>query len=74
MGEVKTGALIVIEQKNRLDEYIRTGINVDAVLSSQLLINIFEHNTPLHDGAVVMSCLLYTSQSILDLAWDQPLL
>ena len=54
MGEVKTGALIVIEQKNRLDEYIRTGINVDAVLSSQLLINIFEHNTPLHDGAVVM--------------------
>ena len=46
MGEVKTGALIVIEQKNRLDEYIRTGINVDAVLSSQLLINIFEHNTP----------------------------
>lgn len=54
MGEVKTGALIVIEQKNHLDEYIRTGINVDAVLSSQLLINIFEHNTPLHDGAVVM--------------------
>ncbi len=54
MGEVKTGALIVIEQKNRLDEYIRTGINIDAVLSSQLLINIFEHNTPLHDGAVVM--------------------
>ncbi len=54
MGEVKTGALIVIEQKNLLDEYIRTGINIDAVLSSQLLINIFEHNTPLHDGAVVM--------------------
>lgn len=54
MGEVKTGALIVIEQKNHLDEFIRTGINVDAVLSSQLLINIFEHNTPLHDGAVVM--------------------
>lgn len=54
MGEVKTGALVVIEQKNHLDEFIRTGINVDAVLSSQLLINIFEHNTPLHDGAVVM--------------------
>ena len=54
MGRIKTRALIVIEQKNRLDEYIRTGINVDAVLSSQLLINIFEHNTPLHDGAVVM--------------------
>ena len=46
MGEAKTGALIVIEQTNHLDEYVRTGITVDAVLSSQLLINIFEHNTP----------------------------
>ena len=54
MGEAKTGALIVIEQTNHLDEFVRTGITVDAVLSSQLLINIFEHNTPLHDGAVVM--------------------
>lgn len=54
MGEVKTGALIVIEQNIRLTEYERTGINVDAVLTSQLLINIFEHNTPLHDGAVLV--------------------
>ena len=54
MGEVKTGALIVIEREIRLDEYIRTGINVDAILTSQLLINIFEHNTPLHDGAVIV--------------------
>ena len=54
MAEVKTGALIVIEQEIRLDEYIRTGINVDAILTSQLLINIFEHNTPLHDGAVIV--------------------
>ena len=54
MGEVKTGALIVIEQDVHLEEYIRTGINVDAILSSQLLINIFEHNTPLHDGAVIV--------------------
>ena len=54
MGEVKTGALIVIEQNIRLSEYERTGINVDAVLTSQLLINIFEHNTPLHDGAVLV--------------------
>lgn len=54
MAEVKTGALIVIEQENRLDDYIRTGINIDAVLTSQLLINIFEHNTPLHDGAIVV--------------------
>ena len=54
MGEVKTGALIVIEQNELLTDYIRTGINLDAILTSQLLINIFEHNTPLHDGAVVI--------------------
>lgn len=54
MAEVKTGALIVLEQNIRLTEYERTGINVDAVLTSQLLINIFEHNTPLHDGAVLV--------------------
>ena len=54
MGEARTGALIVIEQNIRLSEYERTGINVDAVLTSQLLINIFEHNTPLHDGAVIV--------------------
>ncbi len=54
MGEVRTGALIVIEQNILLTEYERTGINVDALLSSQLLINIFEHNTPLHDGAVIV--------------------
>ena len=54
MAEVKTGALIVIEKEIRLTEYEKTGINIDAVLSSQLLINIFEHNTPLHDGAVIV--------------------
>ena len=53
MGAVKTGALIVIE-KESITEYIRTGINLDSIISSQLLINIFEHNTPLHDGAVIM--------------------
>lgn len=54
LGKAKTGALIVIEQEVLLDEYAKTGIPVDAVCTSQLLINIFEHNTPLHDGAVVM--------------------
>ena len=54
MGEVKTGALIVIEQNVVLNEYERTGINIDSVITSQLLINIFEHNTPLHDGAVII--------------------
>ena len=54
MGKVKTGALIVIEDEILLDEYIHTGIDVDAVVSSQLLINIFEKNTPLHDGAIIL--------------------
>lgn len=54
MGKVKTGALIVIERETPLNEFIRTGITLDAVLTSQLLINIFEHNTPLHDGAVIV--------------------
>ena len=54
MGKVKTGALIVIEDEIVLDEYIRTGIDVDAIISSQLLINIFEKNTPLHDGAIIL--------------------
>ncbi|MCD8217074.1 MAG: diadenylate cyclase CdaA [Clostridiales bacterium] len=54
MGKVKTGALIVIERREQLDEYIRTGIALDSKISSQLLINIFEHNTPLHDGAVIV--------------------
>ena len=51
---MKTGALIVVERKVQLNEYIRTGIPLDSLISSQLLINIFEHNTPLHDGAVVV--------------------
>lgn len=54
MGKVKTGALIVIEHAQSLSEYERTGIDIDAIVSSQLLINIFEHNTPLHDGAVII--------------------
>ena len=54
MGKAKTGALIVIERGVGLAEYERTGIPVDAVTTSQLLINIFEHNTPLHDGAVIV--------------------
>lgn len=54
MGRVKTGALMVIEQSVALGEYERTGIAVDGILTSQLLINIFEHNTPLHDGAVII--------------------
>ena len=55
LAKTKTGALIVIEQDIPLNEYVRTGIIMDSVVSSQLLVNIFEHNTPLHDGAVIIS-------------------
>ena len=54
MGKVKTGALMVIEMETSLSDVERTGIEVDGIITSQLLINIFEHNTPLHDGAVVI--------------------
>ena len=54
MGAAYTGALIVIEQDMVLEEYEKTGITVVGLVTSQLLINIFEHNTPLHDGAVII--------------------
>ena len=54
MGSVKTGALILIERLVPLGDHIRTGIQIDGIVTSQLLINIFEHNTPLHDGAVII--------------------
>ena len=72
MGKVKTGALIVIERGTPLGEIERTGIEVDGIVTSQLLINIFEHNTPLHDGAVIIhnnrivsaTCYLPLSDSV----------
>ena len=72
MGEAKTGALIVIEKDVALGEYIRTGINLDSIVSRQLIINIFEKNTPLHDGAVIIrgdrivaaTCYLPLTQSV----------
>lgn len=54
MAKVKTGALIVVEETIKLTEYEKTGIKLDSLVSSQLLINIFEHNTPLHDGAIIV--------------------
>jgi len=54
LAKYKTGALIVLEQEMILQEYEKTGIEIDAIVTSQLLINIFEHNTPLHDGAVII--------------------
>ena len=72
MAQNRTGALIVLEREISLAEYIKTGIRLDAVVSSALLINIFEHNTPLHDGAVIMqgekvtaaTCYLPLSQNM----------
>lgn len=54
MAEVKTGALIVVEQEQVLTEYQQTGIELDCLVSPQMLVNIFEHNTPLHDGAIII--------------------
>lgn len=54
LARKKTGALMVIEGDILLNEFINTGIYVDSAISSELLINIFEPNTPLHDGAVII--------------------
>ena len=54
LAKAKTGALIIMQKDIILSEYERTGIIIDSAISSQLLINIFEHNTPLHDGAVIV--------------------
>ena len=72
MASVNTGALIVIEEKVSLEEYEKTGIALDSLVTSALLINIFEHNTPLHDGAVIVrgnravaaTCILPVSENM----------
>ena len=72
MAAAHTGALIVIEREIPLGDFEQTGITIDAVVSNQLLINIFEDKTPLHDGAVIIrdnkikaaACILPLSQNI----------
>ena len=72
MGRNKVGALVVVEQNMPLDEIIETGITLDAEISTALLEQIFEKNTPLHDGAVIIrnnrivsaTCLLPLSQNM----------
>ncbi len=54
LARAKTGALIVLEEDISLSDFESTGIYIDSLVSSELLINIFEHNTPLHDGAVII--------------------
>ncbi|GFZ27149.1 diadenylate cyclase CdaA [Lactobacillus corticis] len=55
MSKRRIGALITIQQDTGLDEYVETGIKLDAEVTGDLLINIFIPNTPLHDGAVIIS-------------------
>ncbi len=54
MSKRRIGALISIQQKTGLEDYIETGITIDAETTGELLINIFIPNTPLHDGAVII--------------------
>lgn len=55
LAKTKTGALIVIERDIKLKEIISTGVLIGSEISPQLLVNIFTPNTPLHDGAVIIS-------------------
>ena len=54
MSRTRTGALMVLERETRLGEYLSTGTQINADVSSRLLENIFVPNTPLHDGAVII--------------------
>ena len=54
LSESLTGALIVIEREVGLEEYVESGVRMDATLSTEILLNIFTPNTPLHDGAVIV--------------------
>ncbi len=55
LSKAKTGALIVLQRDIAIQDIIATGIPMDAEVSPQLLVNIFEPNTPLHDGAVIIA-------------------
>lgn len=54
MSDEFIGALIVIERDTKVGEVINTGVQIDSAVSSELLVNIFTPNTPLHDGAVII--------------------
>ena len=55
LSDRKHGALIVMKRTDNLDEYIKTGVKLGAVLTPELLLQVFYQNTPLHDGAVIIS-------------------
>ena len=54
MSQTKTGALIVCERQEKLGEIVKTGTQVDAAPSPELIKNVFFHNSPLHDGAMIV--------------------
>lgn len=54
LGDTSRGALIVIERETKLDEYVETGVWLDAHLTPELLLQVFYVNTPLHDGAAIL--------------------
>lgn len=54
LSDAHRGALVVIEREVRLDEYVETGVGLDARLTAELLLQIFYVNTPLHDGAAIL--------------------
>lgn len=54
LSRKKVGAIVVLERETGLNEYVETGIKVDAQVSAELLVNLFTPNTPLHDGAVIL--------------------
>lgn len=72
LSKTKTGGLIVIEKDIKIGDIITTGIEMDSEISPQLLVNIFTPNTPLHDGAVVISeNKIKAAACMLPLASDQ---
>lgn len=69
----KTGALIVLHRQVGLHEYIATGVGLDALITTELLVNIFEPNSPLHDGAVIISAGRIASAGCVLPLTDSPL-
>jgi len=70
----RVGALVVLERETGLQEYVETGVSLDALITKELLMNIFEPNSPLHDGAAIIrggritaaACFLPLTESYLD--------
>ncbi len=71
LAEEKSGALIILERNTGLNEYLESGVKIDALLSSELLVSIFNKHAALHDGAIIIQgdrilaagCLLPLSES-----------